>query len=83
MSNKIIAQRYAIALFSTVQNDDLDSLFADTKELLSTIHSSEDLMSILKSPITKGEHKLSIISSLTKEMQSSKILKGLLDDYCE
>jgi ATP synthase F1 delta subunit len=79
MSNKIIAQRYAIALFSTVQNDDLDSLFADTKELLSTIHSSEDLMSILKSPITKGEHKLSIISSLTKEMHSSKILKGLLD----
>jgi|TARA_B100000787_G_scaffold166209_1_gene151080 F-type H+-transporting ATPase subunit delta len=79
MSNKIIAKRYAIALFNTVQNDDLDSLFADTQELLNTIHSSDDLMNVLKSPITKGEHKLNIISSLIKDAQSGKILKGLLN----
>ena len=76
MSNKIIAKRYAIALFNTVQNDELDSRFADTQELLNTIHSSDDLMNVLKSPITKGEHKLNIISSLIKAAQSGKILKG-------
>ena len=48
MSNKIIAQRYAIALFSTAKNDDLDSLFSDTKTLLEMIHSSDDLMKNLK-----------------------------------
>jgi len=79
MSNKIIAQRYAIALFSTAKNDDLDSLFSDTKTLLEMIHSSDDLMKTLKSPLSKGELKLNIVSSLIKDMASNKILKGLLD----
>jgi len=79
MSNKIIAQRYAIALFSTVKNDDLDSLFSDTKTLLEMINTSDDLMKTLKSPLSKGELKLNIVSSLIKDMASNKILKGLLD----
>tara|TARA_B100000767_G_C19572231_1_gene453693 strand:+ start:79 stop:621 length:543 start_codon:yes stop_codon:yes gene_type:complete len=79
MSNKIIAQRYAIALFSTAKNDDLDSLFSDTKTLLEMINTSDDLMKTLKSPLSKGELKLNIVSSLIKDMASNKILKGLLD----
>ena len=79
MSNKIIAQRYAIALFSTAKNDDLDSLFSDTKTLLEMINSNDDLMKTLKSPLSKGELKLNIVSSLIKDMASNKILKGLLD----
>jgi ATP synthase F1 delta subunit len=79
MSDKIIAQRYAIALFSTAKNDDLDSLFSDTKTLLEMIHSSDDLIQTLKSPLSKGELKLNIVSSLIKDMSSNKILKGLLD----
>ena len=64
MSNKIIAQRYAIALFSTAKNDDLDSLFSDTKTLLEMINTSDDLMKTLKSPLSKGELKLNIVSTL-------------------
>ena len=79
MSDKIIAQRYAIALFSTAKNDDLDSLFSDTKTLLEMIHSSDYLIQTLKSPLSKGELKLNIVSSLIKDMYSNKILKGLLD----
>ena len=79
MSNKIIAQRYAIALFSTSKNDDLDTLFSDTKTLLEMINTSDDLMKTLKSPLSKGELKLNIVSSLIKDMASNKILKGLLD----
>ena len=79
MNNKIIAQRYAIALFSTSKNDDLDTLFSDTKTLLEMINSSDDLIKILKSPLSKANVKLNIISSLIKDMPSNKILKGLLD----
>ena len=60
MSDKIIAHRYAVALHSNVQNDELDSLYLDTKELLSLIKENEDLSNTLKSPLTKNSLKLSI-----------------------
>ena len=45
MSDKIIAHRYAVALYSNSQNDELDKLYNDTKELLEKIFkkSSEEL----------------------------------------
>jgi ATP synthase F1 delta subunit len=62
-----------------VQNDELDSLYEDTKELLGLIKASEDLSNILKSPLTKNSLKLSIIKKLTSGFNSSKILEGLLE----
>ncbi len=77
MTNKIIAKRYAIALFNTAHNDDLDLLFKDTQYMHSLINDNEDLLKVLKSPLNKSEIKLSIIIELIKELPSAKILNGL------
>ena len=42
-------------------------------------HQIEAALFALKSPLSKGELKLNIVSSLIKDMSSNKILKGLLD----
>ena len=42
MSNKIASKRYAVALFDTVKNEELDSLLADAQSLSTTIVESEE-----------------------------------------
>ena len=51
------SKRYAVALFDTVKNEELDSLLADAQSLSTTIVESEELASLLKSPLTKNEIK--------------------------
>tara|TARA_B100001996_G_scaffold304299_1_gene245186 strand:- start:272 stop:814 length:543 start_codon:yes stop_codon:yes gene_type:complete len=79
MSDKIIAHRYAVALYSNSQNDELDKLYNDTKELLGLIKVSHDLSSIMKSPLIKNALKLSITKKLIHGLSSFKILEGLLE----
>jgi ATP synthase F1 delta subunit len=62
-----------------VQNDQLDSLYDDSKVLLGMVSESEDLSSTLKSPLIKNSLKLSIIKKLTSGYKSSKIIEGLLE----
>lgn len=78
MSDKIIAHRYAVALYSNAKNEDLDNLYSDTKELLSLFNNSDDLKKTLKSPLTKNFVKLSITKELTKNFNSAKTIEGLL-----
>ncbi len=78
MSEKLIADRYAVALYSAVKNDDLDRLFEDSKKLNSILKSSDELLSTLKSPLIKNELKLSILSTLIKDLTSFDIINGLL-----
>ncbi len=47
MSNKIASKRYAVALFDTVQNEQLDALLADSQSLSSLIQESQELASVL------------------------------------
>ena len=63
MSNKIASKRYALALFDTVKNEELDSLMADAQSLSTTIGKSEELASLLKSPLTKNEITKMIMSA--------------------
>ena len=54
MSNKIASKRYSVALFDTVKNEELDSLLADIQSLSESLKESQELSSLLKSPLTKN-----------------------------
>ena len=43
MSNKIASRRYAVALFDTVQNEELDTLLGDAQALSNIIQESPEL----------------------------------------
>ena len=53
MSNKIASKRYSTALFDSVKNEELDALLKDAQSLSETMSDSEELSSLLKSPLTK------------------------------
>ena len=78
MSNKIASKRYAVALFDTVKNEELDSLLADAQSLSTTISESEELSSLLKSPLTKNEIKSNILLKVISGSASERILNGLV-----
>ena len=78
MTNKIASKRYALALFDTVKNEDLDSLLADTQFLSTTLGESEELSSLLKSPLTKNEIKSNVLLKVIVGLTSEKILSGLV-----
>ena len=79
MSNKIASRRYAVALFDTVQNEQLDALLADSQSLSSLIQESQELASVLKSPLTKNEIKSNILLKIIEGVPSEKTLKGLVN----
>ena len=78
MSNKIASKRYAVALFDTVKNEELDSLLADAQSLSTTIVESEELASLLKSPLTKNEIKSNVLLKIISGLASERILNGLV-----
>ena len=65
MSNKIASKRYSVALFDTVKNEELDSLLADVQSLSESLKESQELSSLLKSPLTKNEIKSVSYTHLT------------------
>ena len=77
MSNKIASKRYAVALFDTVKNEELDSLLADSQSLSDTLKESQEFSSLLKSPLTKNEIKSNVLLSVISGLPSEKILMGL------
>ena len=79
MSNKIASRRYAVALFDTVQNEQLDALLAHAQSLSSLIQESHELASVLKSPLTKNEIKSNILLKIIEGAPSEKKLKGLVN----
>ena len=79
MSNKIASKRYAVALFDTVQNEELDTLLADAQALSNVIQDSPELDILLKSPLTKNELKANILSKIVEGSSSQKILNGLIN----
>ena len=79
MSNKIASRRYAVALFDTVQNEQLDALLADSQSLSFLIQESQELASVLKSPLTKNEIKSNILLKIIEGVPSEKTLKGLVN----
>ena len=79
MSNKIASKRYAVALFDTVQNEQLDALLADTQSLSGAINESAELDTLLKSPLTKNELKANILMKIVEGLSSQKILGGLIN----
>ena len=64
MSNKIASKRYAVALFDTDQNEQLDALLADAQSLSGVISESAELDTLLKSPLTKNELKANILMKI-------------------
>ena len=79
MSNKIASKRYAVALFDTVQNEQLDALLADAQSLSGVISESAELDTLLKSPLTKNELKANILMKIVEGLSSQKILGGLVN----
>ena len=79
MSNKIASKRYAVALFDTVQNEQLDALLADAQSLSGVISESAELDTLLKSPLTKNELKANILMKTVEGLPSQKILGGLVN----
>ena len=79
MSNKIASKRYAVALFDTVQNEQLDALLADAQSLSGVISESAELDTLLKSPLTKNELKANILMKTVEGLPSQKILVGLVN----
>ena len=54
MTNKIASKRYSTALFDSVKNEELDALLKDAQSLSETMADSQELSSLLKSPLTKN-----------------------------
>ena len=79
MSNKIASKRYAVALFDTVQNEQLDALLVDAQSLSGVISESAELDTLLKSPLTKNELKANILMKIVEGLSSKKILGGLVN----
>ena len=79
MSNKIASKKYAVALFDTVQNEQLDALLVDTQSLSGAINESAELDTLLKSPLTKNELKANILMKIVEGLSSQKILGGLIN----
>ncbi len=79
MSNKIASKRYSVALFDTVKNEELDSLLSDCQSLSESLKESQELSSLLKSPLTKNEIKSSVLLNVISGLPSEKILTGLIN----
>mgnify|MGYP001398569302 FL=1 len=79
MSNKIASKRYAVALFDTVQNEQLDALLEDAQSLSNAIIESVELDTLLKSPLTKNDLKANILLKIIQGLSSQKILGGLIN----
>ena len=79
MSNKIASKRYSTALFDSVKNEELDALLKDAQSLSETMSDSEELSSLLKSPLTKNELKSNILLKIIDGLPSEKILSGLVN----
>ena len=79
MSNKIASKRYAVALFDTAQNEQLDALLADAQSLYQSIQENSELDTLLKSPITQNELKASILMKIIQGSPSQKIIGGLIN----
>ena len=78
MTNKIAPKRYSTALFDSVKNEELDALLKDAQSLSETMADSQELSSLLKSPLTKNELKSSILLKIIR-LSSEKILSGLVN----
>ena len=78
MTNKIASKRYSTALFDSVKNEELDALLKDAQSLSETMDDSQELSSLLKSPLTKNELKSSILLKIIEGLSSEKILSGLV-----
>ena len=79
MSNKIASKRYAVALFDTVKNEELDTLLSDVQSISGSIQDSQELSTLLKSPLAKNEVKSGILLKVIEGMSSKKILEGLIN----
>ena len=79
MTNKIASKRYSTALFDSVKNEELDALLKDAQSLSETMVDSQELSSLLKSPLTKNELKSSILLKIIQGLPSEKILSGLVN----
>ena len=79
MSNKIASKRYSVALFDTVKNEELDTLLADAQSISAGLKESQELSTLLKSPLTKNELKSNILLKVVEGISSQKILGGLIN----
>jgi len=65
MSDHKIASRYAKALIDlSVQQNNLDVILKDMKEFQSVLKQNHQIVSILKSPVIHGDHKMHILNRL-------------------
>jgi len=72
MTNKIASKRYSTALFDSVKNEELDALLKDAQSLSETMTDSQELSSLLKSPLTKNELKSSILLKIIQGLHLKK-----------
>ena len=70
MTNKIASKRYSTALFDSVKNEELDALLKDAQSLSETMADSQELSSLLKSPLTKNELKSSILLKIIQDIKN-------------
>lgn len=65
MSQSIVAKRYAQALFELAQqNNKLDAVGGDLKELVKVVQSTPELLELLTAPKISSDRKKSIIAEL-------------------
>ena len=74
MTNKIASKRYSTALFDSVKNEELDALLKDAQSLSETMAGSQELSSLLKSPLTKNELKSSILLKIIQGLERENVL---------
>lgn len=72
MNNPRLAARYAKSLLDlSVEQNNLEDVFADMKFLLSVNNSNPDFVAVLKSPVIAPDKKEKIIRSITGERVST------------
>lgn len=79
MSNPRLAGRYAKSLVDfAVEQNQLDAVYADIKFLQSINKSNPDFVSMLRSPVIKGDKKGKIVAAVTGN-RIGKITSGFFD----
>ncbi|NCN26354.1 F0F1 ATP synthase subunit delta [bacterium] len=79
MSNsKLIAKRYAKALWSTVKNGSADEFSKNLEELNALIEEDLKLKNLAKSPIFTSDEKLKVFSEIFEKLSFSKEMINFL-----
>ena len=65
MSERKVAARYAKALIDlSVEQKNLDVILGDMKDFVSTLKHNHQIVTMLKSPVVKGDNKMAVLNKI-------------------